>query len=140
MSPSDSTHAVERRKAPRQINDLATMCSRSDPVPQWDIWHILPQLELNLLAYSLLFNKVVCLDPPSRSASSLGLLGQPGMPLLPSPRMAVLPAGSKLYTPSRIPRRTFRPPLSGGALLAVRRSSVAKSISCKSTTRPALRN
>src|SRR6516164_7437542 len=77
MSPSDSTHAVERRKAPRQINDLATMCSRSDPVPQWDIWHILLQLELNLLAYSLLFNKVVCLDPPSRSASSLGRSSPP---------------------------------------------------------------
>ena len=41
-------------------------------MPQWDIWHILPQLELNLLAYSLLFNKVVCLDPRIAQCFELG--------------------------------------------------------------------
>jgi hypothetical protein len=72
MSPSDSAYTVECGKTPRQIDDLAAVRSRSDPVPQWDIRYVLPQLELDLLAYLLLSNKVVCLDPRVAQRFELG--------------------------------------------------------------------
>ena len=51
---SDPPDTVKRGKPPRQINDVSPVCGRANPVPHWNVRHVLPHLQLHLLSDSFL--------------------------------------------------------------------------------------